>query len=382
MDHGLPKPDLSTSNKMKNRLLAEELTYDSTNLRHMHDTLASQLTSEQRHIHDVVLQSVYENSGHCFFVYGYGGTGKTFLWNVLISRLRSEKHIVLAVASSGVASLLLPGGRTVHSRFKIPIVIDESSMCDIKRGSFLADLIVQSSLIIWDEAPMTHRHCFESLDRSMRDILGQIDSSSFHRVFGGKTVLLGGDFRQVMPVVEGGTRLDTVDASITNSYLWSHVRILRLTINMRLLGMASAGLPTEQMKSFNDWVLSIGDGTAKGTAHNEDEGSDLIEIPRDILIPRIGSAVDDIVRSTYPNLETSYSDPVYLRERAIVAPKNDTIEEINTHVLSLIPGHERIYLSSDSLVDSSKDHGNLDLLYPVEFLNSLQFKGIPPISLF
>ena len=95
-------------------------------------------------------------------------------------------------------------------------------------------------------------------------------------------MLLGGDFRQVMPVVEGGTRLDTVDASITNSYLWSHVRILRLTINMRLLGMASAGLPTEQIKSFNDWVLSIGDGTTKGTAHNEDEGSDLIEIPRDI----------------------------------------------------------------------------------------------------
>jgi ATP-dependent DNA helicase PIF1 len=215
----------------------------------------------------------------------------------------------------------------------------------------------------------------------MRDILGQIDSSSFHRVFGGKTVLLGGDFRQVMPVVEGGTRLDTVDASITNSYLWSHVRILRLTINMRLLGMASAGLPTEQIKSFNDWVLSIGDGTAEGTAHNEDDGSALIEIPRDILVPRIGSAVDDIVRSTYPNLETSYSDPVYLRERAIVSPKNDTIDEINTHVLSLIPGHERIYLSSDSLVDSSKEHGNLDLLYPVEFLNSLQFKGIPPHKL-
>ena len=60
----------------------------TANLRHMHDTLASQLTSEQRHIYDVVLQSVYENSGRCFFVYGYGGTGKTFLWNVLISRLR------------------------------------------------------------------------------------------------------------------------------------------------------------------------------------------------------------------------------------------------------------------------------------------------------
>jgi hypothetical protein len=48
------------------------------------------------------------------------------------------------------------------------------------------------------------------------------------RLFGGKTVVLGGDFRQVLPVVEGGSRLelDTIDASITNSYLWKHVRIL------------------------------------------------------------------------------------------------------------------------------------------------------------
>jgi hypothetical protein len=108
------------------------------------------------------------------------------------------------------------------------LVIDESSICSIKRGTFLADLIVHSSLIIWDEAPMTHKHCFESLDRSMRDILGEANSSCLSRLFGGKTVVLGGDFRQVLPVVEGGSRLelDTIDASITNSYLWKHVRIL------------------------------------------------------------------------------------------------------------------------------------------------------------
>lgn len=84
-------------------------------------------------------------------------------------------------------------------------------MCDIKRGTFLADLIVQCSLIIWDEAPMTHRYCFESLDRSMRDILGKIDPSCFNRVFGGKTMLFGGDFRQVLPVVKSGGRLETID---------------------------------------------------------------------------------------------------------------------------------------------------------------------------
>ena len=376
-DYGLPEPDRSIRNKIKNRLLADELAYDCEDLMRAHATLVSQLTVEQKNVYEVVTRSVYDKLGQCFFVYGCGGTGKTFLWNAIISRLRSENLIVLAVASSGVASLLLPGGRTAHSRFKIPIVIDESSMCSISRGTFLADLIVHSSLIIWDEAPMTHRHCFESLDRSMRDILGEADPSCFNRLFGGKTVVLGGDFRQVLPVVEGGSRLDTIDASITNSYLWNHIKILRLTINMRLLGMTRNGLPTDQVKAFNDWVLSIRDGTATGSTHTDDGDSELVEIPHDILVPKLGSPIDNIIRSTYPNLETSFSDPDYLRERAIIAPKNDTIDEINSRVLSLIPGHEKVYLSSDSLVETSKDNGNSDILYPVEFLNSLQIKGIP-----
>jgi hypothetical protein len=77
----------------------------------------------------------------------------------------------------------------------------------------------------------------------------------------------------------------------------------------------------------------------------------------------------------------SYSNPIYLGERAIISPKNDTIYEINNSVLSLVPGNEKVFLSSNTLVESSKEHGNLDLLYPVEFLNSLQFKGIPPHKL-
>jgi hypothetical protein len=302
---------------------------------------------------------------------------KTFLWNAIISHLRSEKLIVLAVASSGVASLLLPGGCTAHSRFKITITVDESSMCHIKRGTFLADLILECSLIIWDEAPMTHRHCFESLDRSMRDILGQVNTSNFDRIFGGKTVLLGGDFRQVLPIVEGGGRSDTIDASITNFYIWKHVKILRLTKNMHLLSVARDGLPIEYIKDFNDWVLSIGDGSVKGSTRIDDGDSELVDVPPDIPIAKSDSAIDDIIRSTYPNLAESYSDPIYLRERTIISPKKDAIDEINNCVLSLVPGHKKAFLSLDTLVESSKEHGNLDLLYPVEFLNSLQFKGIP-----
>ena len=56
-------------------------------------------------------------------------------------------------------------------------------------------------LILWDEATTTKRQAVEALDNSMRDIMGRRD-----RPFGGKTVVFGGDFRQVLPVVRRGSR--------------------------------------------------------------------------------------------------------------------------------------------------------------------------------
>jgi hypothetical protein len=117
----------------------------------------------------------------------------------------------------------------------------------------------------------------------------------------------------VLPVVEGGGRSKTIDASITNSYIWKHVKILRLTKNMCLLSMARDGLPTEYIKDFNDWVLSIGDVSVKGSSQTNDGDSELIDIPPDILNAKSDSDIDDIIRSTYPTLAESYSDPIYLR---------------------------------------------------------------------
>jgi ATP-dependent DNA helicase PIF1 len=107
-----------------------------------------------------------------YFVSGYGGSGKTFLWNAIITHFLSQRKIILYIASSGVASLLLPGGRVVHSRFKIPCDdLDDSTTCNIRRGTMLADLVKSASLIVWDEAFMTHRIAFEALDRTLHDLL-------------------------------------------------------------------------------------------------------------------------------------------------------------------------------------------------------------------
>ncbi|XP_076892901.1 uncharacterized protein LOC143544768 [Bidens hawaiensis] len=105
------------------------------------------------------------NKGGVFFVYGYGGTSKTYLWKTLSTAIRSKGEIVLTVASSGIASLLLTGGRTAHSRFHIPINLNEDSTCYMDPGTDEAQLLEKTKLIILDEAPMHHKHGFQALDR-------------------------------------------------------------------------------------------------------------------------------------------------------------------------------------------------------------------------
>jgi ATP-dependent DNA helicase PIF1 len=124
--------------------------------------------------------------------------------------------------------LLLPGGRTAHSRFKIPCDLDETAICDIRRGTMLAELIEAVSLVIWDEAFMTHRAAFEALDRTLRDLMPTNSHKAMTIPFGGKVVVLGGDPRQILPVVEGGTRTQITSVAITNSPLWHSVTILQL----------------------------------------------------------------------------------------------------------------------------------------------------------
>ncbi|XP_073119824.1 uncharacterized protein [Henckelia pumila] len=131
---------------------------------------------------------------------------------------RPEGEIVLNVASSGIASLLLPGGRTTHSRFEIPFNPNEKSTCNIKQGSPLAEINEKSKLIIWDEATMMHKFCFEALDKSMKDIMRFINPSSLQLPFGGKTVVLGGNFRQILPVIPRGSGQDIVLTTINSSY--------------------------------------------------------------------------------------------------------------------------------------------------------------------
>ncbi|KAF7812780.1 putative nuclease HARBI1 [Senna tora] len=108
-------PNDSIMDNMTNVLMSEELNYDRELLRSKHDALIFSLTSEQRNIYDLVMNVVNNSTGELFFVSDFGGSWKTYIWNTLTSGIRSNGLIVLTVASSGIASQLIPGGKTAHS---------------------------------------------------------------------------------------------------------------------------------------------------------------------------------------------------------------------------------------------------------------------------
>ncbi|XP_019169750.1 PREDICTED: uncharacterized protein LOC109165445 [Ipomoea nil] len=188
----MPIRNESSMGLMKDMLIAEELVYDKESLKTKHN-------------------------------------GKTLVWRTLSSKIRRRGDIVLKVFSSEIASLLLPGGRTAHSRFAIPFSLSEDSTCNISfaiRGS---------------------------------DV----------KTFGGNTVVLGGDFRQIILVIPKATRLIVVATTINSSYLWTNCKVLRFTKNLRLWGLASVE-DRQTVDWFSKWIADIGDGITRVVTTNID----------------------------------------------------------------------------------------------------------------
>ena len=137
------------------------------------DENKAKFNAEQLEVFNAVMDSVDNNLGKMIFIHSAGGCGKTFVCNTLASAVRANGDVALCVASSGIAALLLEGGRTAHSRFKIPIPALDTSTANIKKGTHLAQLLEHAKVVIWDEVPMQHKNAIDSVDRGFRDILNK-----------------------------------------------------------------------------------------------------------------------------------------------------------------------------------------------------------------
>lgn len=86
----MPQPDYSFLTERGNKLIFYELNYDRKALVEEHNRLMSIMTMEQRNIYDSIIERVRHQKPGLFFLYGYGGTGKTFIWRALSAALRSK----------------------------------------------------------------------------------------------------------------------------------------------------------------------------------------------------------------------------------------------------------------------------------------------------
>nr|XP_023894574.1 uncharacterized protein LOC112006531 [Quercus suber] len=111
------------------RIIQDELTIpmDDEEL-----TLVDKLNNNKKFAYNTIMEVIQRKQTMAFFVDGPRGTRKTFLYCALLASLRSDGHIAIATATSGIVATLLSGGRTANSRFKIPLIPEASSTCSIK----------------------------------------------------------------------------------------------------------------------------------------------------------------------------------------------------------------------------------------------------------
>ncbi|PNX92871.1 ATP-dependent DNA helicase PIF1 [Trifolium pratense] len=309
----LPYPTFDSLFAEENKLISDELNYDRDQMRQLHEELLQKLTDEQHHVYSTIMKSVTAQD-----------------------------------------------------------VVNDKSNCSIKQQDLRAHLLRKASLFIWDEAPMMHKHCFEAFDRTMRDLMRKVDEDNLNKPFGGKVVILGADFRQILPVIRKGSRRAIIKAAINSSVLWKNCKVLKLTKNMRLTGDGTSQSATE-LKEFANWILKIGDGDMD----LDEEGSCNIDIPEELCIPQCDNPLQALIDFVYPNVVDNLCTPRMFEEKAILAPTLDCVEQVNDYVLSLIQGESVEYLSSDTPCKSDENFDVQGDWFTSEFLNDIKCSGIP-----
>ena len=318
--------------------------------------MLQQLNNDQRHIHDTILTAITTNSDqNCYFVDGPAGTGKTFLYNTIVHNLQALGIKVKCMAYSSIASTLLINGATAHSTFQIPIPLLPNSVCNIRCQSARAQILRETTIFILDEASMIPANALQAVNVLLRDI------TQINKPFGGKFMILGGDVRQVLPVVPRAGREQTVQQWIINSHLWRHFHKFRLVTNMR-------AVHDETYRQFSDWLLRIGTGDEPHDHHDQ------VTLPQDIVTESLQDMISFVYPQRQPGHQHLMHNPVYMSERCCLTPLNENSHHINDLIPQQLQDPTHTYLSTDKVVNDDPEEA---AAYPMEFLNAQTPSGLP-----
>ena len=269
--------------------------------------------------------------------------------------------VALATATTGKAAMHLSKGRTFHSRFKAPLNLGEDCSLRIPLGTELAKLVWMAKFIVVDEATMLNNVLLQAMDVCFRDIMGT------DVPFGGKVLVLCGDFHQTLPVIPGASRAGIVAKCLNQHPLWRHFEVMYLTKNMRV---NANGDP--KLVAWSEWLQSVGDGL---------EGEE-VEVPKEICTTieegtkkkpmAEKDSLKGLIAKVFPNLQGNLADLEWLTGRSILTPTNNQRHHINDTMVQMAPGKE-VRLPSADMVDNVQDA----VSFSVEYCNSLEPTGLP-----
>ena len=356
IDFGLDDPDLS----LIEDVLHSDMEADE-DAGTFYDESRPKLTADQERIFNIISSHIDNDTGGLYTIDAPGGSGKTFLCNVLLAYARKQDKIALATALSGIAATLMTKGTTFHQRFGAPCDCNDSSTSGIKLNSNDADVIRRSCIIFVDEVSMMSRHLLDFLDRFLQSVMCNRDP------MGGKLVVLMHDFRQLLPVVPRGSRGDIISTTVLFSDVWQYFKSLKLTKNMlvELLRSDSDFEQSERLDQHSKWLLRVGEGNLDYVMPN----SNVFGLPSNMAC----ESLLDLETRVFGNLRLQYMDPVYLRDRAIMSCTNDIIQQCNQSIIDKLPGHpvicESTYRFENEDDNMQHDIGSLACVNP---------SGLPP----
>eukprot|EP00918_Siedleckia_nematoides_P030928 GHVU01066950.1.p1 GENE.GHVU01066950.1~~GHVU01066950.1.p1 ORF type:complete len:751 (+),score=28.79 GHVU01066950.1:725-2977(+) len=349
--------------------LHKEIMIDIKHLQDSITPISASLNIEQQQIiksYELMLDNDSLNP-KCMCILAAAGTGKTLIMNHIINICRLRNKVVLAVASTGIASTLLePPAGTFHSTFQCPIELDTEITLNIPGRSYLADLIRAATTIVWDEISMSHHQHLDALDRALRDICRE-NGLPHSKPFANKIIIVGGDMRQTLPI-DIDDRSHGMNCVIMNAQVWPLFNIYHLTKNMRLQ------LVDKKHCDLFKFIHDLGNGSLQ-----EQDIANIV-IPREsvpIHLANIRTAIGVI----YKDIQSHFLDTSYFHERLLLAPHHRTADKLNRTILQLLPGNVSTSYSSNEIVPDYNDSVNHDFCISNDYLSTLDFSNFPPHKL-
>ena len=219
------------------------------------------------------------------------------------------------------------------------------------------ELLRRTDLIVWDEVVMAQKASIEVVDRTLQRLRG------CSQPFGGVTVLLGGDFRQILPV-PGANKgsFESISISLHNSYLWNQLTKMSLTQVMRV----------KDDDAFREYLMKVGDGSVNeaGDVEGAEDTEAVMQVPHAIIFEKKNKKVteDTLIDFTFPDIKNGMYENC-----ALLCPTNARQVYMNEKILSSFPGETITRMSEDTCKDPGANE-----FFTTEALNAMNHARLPP----